>query len=105
MAEDMETITLVDDEGIEHEFQVLDGFECDEHNYVVLVPPEVNVEEAEDVGDAYILRLETDAEGNEVLADIEDQEEWNRVCAFWEELQEEETWDEGEEEEEEEDEE
>lgn len=86
MTEEEDRVTLVDEEGKEHDFRVLDGFECDEQEYVVLIPAEADLE-AEEVGDAFILRVESDAEGNEVLSDIEDEEEWNRVCGAWEGLQ------------------
>ena len=78
MAEDvemMETITLLDEEGAEHEFEVEAFLEVDEEKYAVLIPL---AEEFED--EAVIMRFGVDETGEEVLFDIESDEEWERVA-------------------------
>lgn len=75
-----EVVTLIDEEGQEHAFTVLDIVEVSENRYAVLLP-----EEDPDEG-AVIFRIETDAEGEDLLVDIEEDEEFDRVVAALEEM-------------------
>lgn len=75
-----EVITLVDEEGAEHDFTVIDIIEVDGSEYAILLP----VEEEED--EAIILKFTRDDDGNELLVDIEDDEEWEKVADAWEEM-------------------
>lgn len=83
-----EVITLVDEEGAEHDFEVIDVIEVDSEKYAILLP----VTEDEDAqledenGEAIILKFATDDDGNEFLVDIEDNEEWEKVADAWEEM-------------------
>ncbi|SHF02310.1 Protein of unknown function [Desulfofundulus australicus DSM 11792] len=83
-----EVITLVDEDGQEQDFEVIDIIHLDGSKYAVLLPvPEVDAGAADDEeGEAIILRFETDEEGNEILVDIEDDEEWEKVADYWEEM-------------------
>ncbi len=83
VAED-EVITLVDEDGKEHQFALLDVIEVDENEYAILIP--AGEGDDEEVDEAVILRMEEDADGNEVLVDIEDESEFERVATAWEEL-------------------
>ena len=74
-----ETISLVDDQGNEHEFNVVDVIEVASRRYAVLQPTEGGDE-------AVIFRVEDD----ETLSALEDEEEFNRVAAALEDLEEEE---------------
>ncbi len=79
--EDMEfddTIVLIDEDNIEHSFTVLEYLEIDEQVYAVLLPDE-NPEDG-----AYIFRVETDADGEEILMDIEDDDEFERIVSILE---------------------
>lgn len=78
-------ITLVDEEGEEHRFNLLNVVELDGAKYAVMVP-EGNVANENDEEEAVIFRIETDDEGEEVLVDIEDDEEFARVCDYLDEL-------------------
>ena len=82
-------ITLVDEEGNEHDFELIDYFEFDEQAYAVLVP--LNIESQEDAqeGEAIILRVEKTAEGEEILVNIEDDDEWEKAAGIWMEIAEE----------------
>ncbi|MGD0622478.1 MAG: DUF1292 domain-containing protein [Thermacetogeniaceae bacterium] len=80
--EDDEVIVLTDDDGEEHEFNLIDTITVNEKEYAILQP----VDEEE----AIILRFGIDDEGDEVLYDIEDDEEWERVADAWQEISEEE---------------
>lgn len=80
VTEQEEVITLVDEEGAEHDFTVVDIINVDESEYAILLP----VEEEND--EAIILKFTHDEEGNELLVDIEDDEEWEKVADAWEEM-------------------
>ena len=80
-------MVLVDEEGEEHEFELLAELEVEGQNYRVLVP----LEEEEDTDEeteveVVILKVVYDEEGNEFLGDIEDDEEWEKVADAWQEL-------------------
>lgn len=79
MAEQEEVITLIDEEGVELDFTVIDIIEVDGSEYAILLP----VEEESD--EAIILKIASDDEGNELLVDIEEDEEWEKVANAWEE--------------------
>jgi len=79
VTEQEEVITLIDEEGTEHDFTVVDIINVDESEYAILLP----VEEEND--EAIILKFTNDEEGNELLVDIEDDEEWEKVADAWEE--------------------
>ena len=88
-AEELDTIILTDDEGNDHEFLHLDTLEVDGSTYFVLMP--INEGEGDEEADeAIILKLGYDEEGNEMLLDIEDDEEWEKVADAWENSDEEE---------------
>ncbi len=108
MGDAEQTIVLTDEEGHEHEFTIIDVIEVDERQYAVLLPvapleAEAGEEEPEGIEDAVILRLEQDEKGDDVLVDIEDDDEWERVAQAWEESLEEEFEDGDEDEDEDED--
>ena len=79
--EEDKVIVLTDDNGEEHEFNLIDTITVNDKEYAILQP----VDEEE----AIILRFGIDDEGNEVLYDIEDDEEWERVADAWQEISEE----------------
>ncbi|QIB26488.1 DUF1292 domain-containing protein [Caloranaerobacter azorensis] len=78
MTDRHETITLIDDEGNEIEFEVIATFDIEEREYAVLLP--VNEEEDE----AYILKIEYDEDGNMILVNIEDKSEFDDAAAVYE---------------------
>jgi uncharacterized protein YrzB (UPF0473 family) len=97
---DEKLVTLVDEDGEEQDFIVIDTIELEGSRYAVLLPAE-NVEiddefdedeveddedEDDDEGEAIILKFMTDEEGNEMLIDIEDDEEWDKVADAWEKM-------------------
>ena len=79
MTEQEEIITLIDEEGGEHDFTVVDIINVAGSEYAILLP----IEEEND--EAIILKFTVDEEGNELLVDIEDDEEWEKVADAWEE--------------------
>ncbi len=91
-------VTLVDDEGNEHDFLIEDIFEYRDKRYAVLVPSLGSFDEGEGEGEetgeegdwedeqeleAYIFRID-EVGGEEVLVEVEDEEEWEQATAHWE---------------------
>ncbi len=93
---DEESIVLTDESGQTHKFHVLEVLTVDDKEYAVLAEPG-------DEEQAFVLRLETDKDGNEILVDIEDSEEFDRVAQAWDDIQSED-WDEEDDEDDEDDE-
>lgn len=77
MARHRETISLVDDQGREHEFDLVDVIEVAEQRYAILQPSGGETE-------AVIFRMEDD----ETLSAVEDEEEFERVAAALDDLEE-----------------
>lgn len=84
MADNENIVLLTDDEGNEVEFEHIDSVEYNDELYVILLP----VKEPDD--GVYILKFETDEEGNEILVGVEDEEEAQSVLDFYNENLEEE---------------
>lgn len=84
MAEADEIVTLVDEEGEEHDFTLIEVIEVDCTEYAILLPTDENGEE--NSNEAIILKLIQDTEGNDLLVDIEDDDEWEKVAGAYEEM-------------------
>ncbi|WP_258359922.1 DUF1292 domain-containing protein [Moorella sulfitireducens (nom. illeg.)] len=80
MADQENTVILTDDEGQEYEFVVVDILKVEDDEYAILLPVEAaDTESAE----AIVLKIGIDEDGNEVLYEIEDEDEWQRVAEAW----------------------
>ncbi|HEX3032452.1 MAG TPA: DUF1292 domain-containing protein [Bacillota bacterium] len=79
MAEQDNIVTLTDEDGQDHDFEVIDVIKVDEGEYAILRP----MDDEED--EAIILKVDTDEDGNEILLDIEDDDEWEKVADAWQE--------------------
>ena len=76
-------ITLVDDEGIEQEFEIIDSLEIDGEYYYAFVPVLENAQDAlEDSGELVILKALEEG-GEEILSTINDDDEYDRVGAIF----------------------
>jgi len=84
LAEADEIVTLVDEEGEEHDFTLIEVIEVDSTEYAILLPTDENGEE--NSNEAIILKLIQDEEGNDLLVDIEDDDEWEKVAGAYEEM-------------------
>lgn len=78
-------MVLVDDEGEEHEFQLLAELEIEGEIYRVLMP--LFEEEEEDNDVIIILKVVYDEDGNELMSEIEDDDELDMVVEAWQELE------------------
>ena len=80
-----DTVVLMDENGNEQEFEILDAIETDEARYVALMPIHDDPEAAvESDGELLVMRVESEDDG-EVLVTIEDDEEFESVLAIFEE--------------------
>jgi uncharacterized protein YrzB (UPF0473 family) len=76
-------MTLVDEDGVEHQFEVADSAELDGKTYMALIPVFEDPEELlEDSGELVILRVEEE-DGEEFLEIIEDEAEFDKVGDFF----------------------
>ena len=82
-------IALLDEDGQEHTFEVVDSLEVDGERYMAMIPTfDVPEEVLEDAGELVVLKVK--AEGDEeFLETIEDEDEFNRIAeTFMERLEE-----------------
>lgn len=86
MEEAFDIVVLNDDEGNEHEFMHLATVEVEGSTYFVLLPVE-ETENDDEEAEAIILKLGKDENGEDMLMDIEDDEEWEKVADAWEEME------------------
>jgi len=86
---ELEEIVLVDEDGAEHTFIMLDAIEVEGGQYAILQPSLDELDDDEEP-EAIILKFETDDKGEEVLVDIEDDDEWEKVADAWQDIMEEE---------------
>ena len=79
-------VTVVDDDGNEHEFEILDRIETDDdQKYVAMVPVYEKEEELlDDSCELIILRVLEEDDGETVLEPIEDEDEFNEIGAIFE---------------------
>lgn len=74
-----ELYTLVDEDGKEQTFEMIDALEVDGERYFALVPYIADPEAAlEDDGDLVILKS-ADVDGEEMLVSIDDDDEFERI--------------------------
>lgn len=89
---DEEVIVLEDEDGTEHSFVLGEVLTVDEKDYAVLLPIE------EDLEEGVIFRIDGEDGDEMVLADIESDEEWQKVVDAYNEMLDEEDDEEEEEE-------
>lgn len=78
MDNNVETVLLTDEEGNEIEFDVLTKLDIEDKEYVIVAPT------GEEDIDAIALRVDKDAEGNDILVTIEDDEEFEMISEAYE---------------------
>ena len=87
MSKQDEVLTLLDEEGKEHSFEVIDILQVNENDYAILLPLEDERELDSELGEdeAIIFRIVDEGEENQTLMAVEDEEEWELVASAWEE--------------------
>ena len=87
-----ENVILVDEDGEEHTFILLDVIEVEGSEYAILEPIDEDDDDDKDEdeeAEAVILKITTDENNEEILVDIEDDDEWEKVADYWQEIMEE----------------
>ncbi len=81
MTEDRDDIiVLVDEDGEEVEFELIDTIEMNDNEYVVMLPLEEDEEASEeDIDEVVIFKIEHGENGEDSFVTIEDEEELNEV--------------------------
>lgn len=79
-------ITVMDDDGAEHEFEVLDRIETDDDKrYIAIIPAYDDPQDMlDDDGELIILRVLEEEDGN-VLEPIEDEDEFDEIASIFQE--------------------
>ena len=78
-------VTVVDEDGVSHQFEVLDSAETDRGRYVALLPVYDDSEDLlEDDGELVILKI-IEENGEDVLVTIDDDREFDEVATIFEE--------------------
>lgn len=74
-------LTLEDETGAEHSFEVLDAIDTGEDRYLAMTPVFDDPEELlEDSGDLVIVKVIVDENGEEVLVTIDDEDEMDEIA-------------------------
>ena len=71
--------TLVDEEGVEQTFELLDVMEAEGNTYYALVPYAENPEDILEGSDELVVLKMEEVDGEELLASIEDDEEFEGI--------------------------
>lgn len=78
-------VVLLDDDGNEIEYEMIDAVEVDDQQYVALLPvPEESEEVLDEDYQIVMLKMAPEEEGDYLLT-IDDEEEFNKVWAIFEE--------------------
>lgn len=77
-------ITLLDDDGNTHEFEIIDEIENDEGHYIALVPTMRAPENLSIDSDTYYIFEIVEIDGEEQLMELEDDEILDKLAAIFE---------------------
>ena len=78
-------VSVVDEDGVEHIFEVLDRIETEDGKVVALLPVYDDAEDIiDDDGEIIILKVEEEDNGDTFLCPIEDEKLFNEVGKYFE---------------------
>ena len=84
--ENEELFTLTDEEGNEIDFELIGSGEVDGVMYYAMIPVEEAEDENRDTFEYVILKSEVDENGDESLSTIDDDEEFDRIADFFDDM-------------------
>ena len=84
--EQIEKFTLTDEDGNEIDFELIGSGEVDGVMYYAMIPAEEAADENRDTFEYVILKSEVDEDGDESLFTIDDDEEFDRVADFFDDM-------------------
>lgn len=76
-------LTLIDDDGNEHEFEIIDELENDDGHFIALVPTKPNSDDISESETYYIFEI-VEIEGEEQLQEVEDDELLDQLADIFE---------------------
>lgn len=76
-------VTLVDENGKETEFEIVDSLVTENNEYFALIPTETPENLADDDGELVILKVVVDDNGEEFLEPIEDDDEFEEISEIF----------------------
>lgn len=77
-------ITLVDDEGQEHEFEIIDELDNDDGHYMALVPTQQDPEDFSTDAETYYIFEVVEEDGEEQLQEVDDDELLDKLADIFE---------------------
>ena len=84
--QEAERFMLTDEEGNEIEFELIGSGEVDGVMYYAMIPAEEAEDENRDTFEYVILKSEVDENGDESLSTIDDDEEFDRIADFFDDM-------------------
>ena len=84
--EQVDRFTLTDEAGNEIEFELIGSGEVDGVMYYAMIPAEEAEDENRDTFEYVILKSEVDEDGDESLFTIDDDEEFDRIADFFDDM-------------------
>lgn len=79
-------VTVLDEENVEHSFEVIDAIETDTDRYMALIPFfDESTDILDDDGELIVLKVEEEENGEESLVTIEDEDEFHDIINIFEE--------------------
>lgn len=77
-------ITLIDDEGQEHEFEIIDELENDDGHFMALVPTQQDPEDMATDAETYYIFEVIEEDGEEQLQEVEDDALLDKLATIFE---------------------
>lgn len=77
-------LTLVDDDGKEHEFEIIDEIENDDGHYMALVPTKRDPADVAIDAETYYIFEVVEEDGEELLQEVEDDDVLNELAEAFE---------------------
>ena len=77
-------ITLLDDDGMEHEFEIIDEIENDDGHFIALLPTFTESGDLSSEPATYYIFEVVDEDGEELLTEVEDDDLLNKLSEIFE---------------------
>lgn len=81
---EVDLITLVDDEGKEHEFEIIDELENDDGHFMALIPTQQDPEDLATDAETYYIFEVVEEDGEEQLQEVESDELLDKLADIFE---------------------
>lgn len=77
-------LTLIDDEGQEHEFEIIDELETDDGHFMALVPTQQDPDDLSSDAETYYIFEVIEVDGEEQLQEVESDELVDKLAEIFE---------------------